>query len=74
MNFCTKILQGLKRPQQKFVQQMIYGILAGNKLHLSGIARSLKEDIILKKPSNVYPETSILLGKSSPLCRIISPL
>lgn len=28
---------------------MVYGILAGNKLHLSGIARSLKENITLKK-------------------------
>ena len=48
-SFCTKISYGLKRPQQKFVHQMIYGILAGNKLHLSEIARSLKEDITLKK-------------------------
>lgn len=31
------------------IHQMIYGILAGNKLHLSEIARSLKENIILKK-------------------------
>lgn len=44
-NFSTKISQGLKRPQQKFIHQMIYGILAGNKLHLSEIARSLKEKI-----------------------------
>ncbi len=48
-NFSTKISQGLKRPQQKFVHQMLYGILAGNKVHLSEIARSLKEDIKLKK-------------------------
>lgn len=48
-NFCTKISYGLKRPQQKFVHQMLYGILAGNKVHLSEIARSLKENITLKK-------------------------
>ncbi len=48
-NFSTKISQGLKRPQQKFIHQMVYGILAGNKLHLSEIARSLKEEITLKK-------------------------
>ena len=48
-NFCTKISHGLKRPQQKFLHQMLYGILAGNKVHLSEIARSLKEDITLKK-------------------------
>jgi len=48
-NFSTKISKGLKRPQQKFVHQMLYGILAGNKVHLSEIARSLKENIKLKK-------------------------
>lgn len=47
--FSTKISRGLKRPQEKFVHQMLYGILAGNKLHLSEIARSLKENITLKK-------------------------
>lgn len=47
--FSSKISQGLKRPQQKFIHQMIYGILAGNKVHLSEIARSLKESITLKK-------------------------
>ena len=48
-NFSLKISKGLKRPQKKFVHQMVYGILAGNKLHLSEIARSLKESISLKK-------------------------
>ena len=48
-NFSQKIAKGLIRPQEKFVQQMVYGILAGNKLHLSEIARSLKENITLKK-------------------------
>lgn len=48
-NFSSKISQGLKHPQQKFIYQMLYGILAGNKLHLSEIARSLKEDISIKK-------------------------
>lgn len=48
-NFSLKISKGLKRPQKKFVHQMVYGILAGNKLHLSEIARSLKESITLKK-------------------------
>ncbi len=47
--FSTKISKKLERPQQKFVHQMLYGILAGNKVHLSEIARSLKEDIKLKK-------------------------
>ena len=48
-NFSLKISNGLKRPQAKFLHQMVYGILAGNKPHLSEIARSLKESITLKK-------------------------
>lgn len=48
-NFSEKISKGLKRPQAKFVTQMMYGILAGNKVHLSEIARSLNEKITLKK-------------------------
>jgi len=48
-NFSKKISNGLKRPQSKFLLQMIYGILAGNKLHLSEIARFLNENITLKK-------------------------
>lgn len=47
--FSEKISKGLKRPKSKFVLQMIYGILAGNKVHLSEISRSLHEDIKLKK-------------------------
>lgn len=48
-NFSLKISKGLKRPQEKFIHQMIYGILAGNKLHPSEVARSLKENITRKK-------------------------
>lgn len=33
-NFSEKVSNGLKRPQSNFLQ-MTYGILAGNKLHLS---------------------------------------
>jgi len=48
-NFSIKISTGLNCPQEKFVLQMLYGILEGNKMHLSEIARSLKENITLKK-------------------------
>lgn len=48
-NFSTKISKGLKKPKKKFILQMVYGILEGNKVHLSEIARSLKENISLKK-------------------------
>lgn len=48
-NFSNKISAGLKRPKMKFLTQMIYGLLEGNKAHLSEIARSLKEPVTLKK-------------------------
>ena len=47
--FSEKISKGLTKPKSKFVAQMLYGILAGNKVHLSEIARSLYEEITLKK-------------------------
>lgn len=47
--FSEKISKNLKKPKSKFVVQMLYGILAGNKVHLSEIARSLNEKITLKK-------------------------
>lgn len=40
VNFSGKIAKKLKRPQCKFAAQMIYGILTGNKVHLSEIVRS----------------------------------
>ena len=48
-NFSLKISNGLKRPQMKFIHQMVYGILSSKKVHLSEITRSLKESITLKK-------------------------
>lgn len=49
LKFSEKISKGLTRPKSKFVSRMFYGILAGNKVHLSEIARSLHEKITLKK-------------------------
>ncbi|MHB8065695.1 MAG: transposase [Ruminiclostridium sp.] len=49
VRYSEKISIGLTRPQFKFVTQMLYGLLDGKKAHLSEIARSLKEDITLKK-------------------------
>ena len=48
-NFSEKISKGIKRPHFKFITQMLYGILAGNNVHLSEIARLLNEKITLKK-------------------------
>jgi len=42
-NFSNKISVDLKRPKMKFITQMIYGLLEGNKTHLSEIARNLND-------------------------------
>ena len=47
ITFSEKISRGLSRPKSKFITQMLYGILAGNKVHISEIARSLNETIPL---------------------------
>jgi hypothetical protein len=47
--FSAKMAAGLKRPAQKFVSQMLFGILAAKDIKLSNIARSLQEEITLGK-------------------------
>ena len=49
VNFCGKLSKGFKRPIQKFVADMIYGLLAAKSCHLTGIARKLNEPIALDK-------------------------
>ena len=49
IRFSERISLGLSRPDFKFISQMIYGILCSQSCHLSKIARSLNEDILLKK-------------------------
>jgi hypothetical protein len=49
LRFSEAISSGLSRPELKFIFQMIYGILSSQNCHLSKIARSLDEDILLKK-------------------------
>lgn len=49
LSFSERISLGLSRPDFKFVSQMIYGILASQSCHLSKIARTLNENISLKK-------------------------
>jgi hypothetical protein len=48
-NFCNKLSNGLSRPMQKFIMQMVYGLLAGGSCYLTEIARKLNEDIALNK-------------------------
>jgi len=47
--FSAKLSAGLKRPVQKFIGQMLFGMLAAKDIKLSNVARSLKEVISLGK-------------------------
>jgi hypothetical protein len=47
--FCSDLCEGLSRPQEKFVSQMLFGIQASQDVKLSNIARSLQEEIPLIK-------------------------
>lgn len=47
--FSNKITKNISRPKAKFVFQMMYGFLKSKSVHLSNIARSLNESILLKK-------------------------
>lgn len=47
--FCENISDRFHKPIQKFIADMIYGLLAGRSCFLTEIARELKEDIALDK-------------------------
>jgi hypothetical protein len=47
--FCEKISNGFYRPEQKFIADMVYGLLSGKSCYLTEIARKLKENISLDK-------------------------
>lgn len=49
MKFSATIAAGLSKPLQKFVAQMVFGILAASDIKFSNIARSLQEEIRLIK-------------------------
>jgi hypothetical protein len=51
-NFFLKLSEGLSKPMQKFVSQLIYGIQAGRDIKLSNISRALNEEIKLIKTEN----------------------
>jgi hypothetical protein len=50
--FSLQLGEGLSRPLQKFVRQMLFGVQASQDVKLSNIARSLKEEIALIKTEN----------------------
>lgn len=49
LRYCKRICKGMKRPAEKLVTNMLYGIAASNNCHLTEIARALDEDITIKK-------------------------
>jgi len=49
LSFSKGVSDGLSRPEFKFLFQMIYGLLCCQSCHLSKIARTLNETVLLKK-------------------------
>ena len=49
VNFSKNFSKDLSKPNRKFILNMIYGLISSSSSYLSEIARSLKEDISLKK-------------------------
>jgi hypothetical protein len=49
VNFCNKISGGFGRPAQKFIADMVFGIIASKSCHLTKIGRTLNEEIKLDK-------------------------
>jgi hypothetical protein len=59
--FSERVCQGLSRPQQKFVQQMIYGMVSRKTVLLTEIARSLPQNASFKK---IHQRLSLNLAKA----------
>ena len=49
LNFSGKISKNLTKPTQKFISDMIFGIISSKNCKLTKIGCALKEDIALKK-------------------------
>jgi len=49
LRYAKKISKGFHKPTQRFMADMIYGIIASGSCKLTDIGRALKEDISLKK-------------------------
>jgi len=47
--FSERFGMGFTRPEQKFIYQMIFGLLKGGKVQLNSIAQNLQDSVSLKK-------------------------
>ena len=63
LNYANKLSKGSGRPKQKFLADMLYGIIASESILLSDIADVLKEDI---KKINTIDRLSLNLSKGLP--------
>jgi len=61
ISFCASICDGLNKPQQKFVQQMVYGMISRKSVLLTEIARSLPQMASFKK---IHERLSLNLSKT----------
>ena len=62
--FCDKFKLDFKKPEQRFIHQMLFGILKGGRVEINSIARSLQEGTPIKK---VHKRIGSHLGKAG-LC------
>lgn len=58
--FAQKYITGFSRPLQKFVRQMLFGILKSGDVQLNSIGRALQEKLSLKKTTK---RLGVHLGK-----------
>jgi len=69
-NLCGKISQSFSRPTQKFILDMVYGLLSGKSCYLSQIGRELKEEIATR-PLSACLETLWSLMTGTPCTKPI---
>lgn len=67
--FFQKYVPGFKRPEQKFIRQMLFGILKSGAVQLNAIGRALQEKIALKKTTQ---RLSAQLDKAGFWARVIT--
>lgn len=75
--FSGIISRGFKKPKQKLVKEMLYGIQASKDVKLSNVARTLKEDQKLIKTedrlSRNLDDLDLTDGINDEICRLAAP-
>lgn len=67
--FFQKYVPRFKRPEQKFIRQMLFGILKSRAVQLNALGRALQEKIALKKTTQ---RLSAQLDKAGFWARVIT--